>query len=113
MKFITETKLIGECLGSIDWNYDFVSHFDGCSSKEYQEKCCQRFIEKLKQLTDGQKWMATTDGGWPRCGWGDIVEVGMYDGWPYWKPVPSVAILGSYGVEWHSFNMITDIKLKT
>lgn len=49
----------------------------------------------------------TTDGGWPRCGWGDVLDVGMYDGWPYWKPVPSVYSRGPLGGEWHCFSMLS------
>lgn len=34
-----------------------------------------------------------------------IVEICMYDGWPYWQPRPAVAYIGALnGVEWAFFN---------
>lgn len=108
MRTYTETKREGELLGDVDWSYDFRSHFDGWSGDK--DEHCRNQVEKLRQLTNGEKWEATTDGGWPRCGWGEVVAVGMYDGWPYWRPVPSVAIMGSFGVEWSAFANVTSIR---
>jgi len=109
MKTYTETKREGELLGPVDWEYDFMSHFGGyCGSDK--EQYCKEHVDRLRQLMDDGAWEATTDGGWPRCGWGKVVAVGMYDGWPYWKPVPSVAIAGPFGVEWSSFSSITSIR---
>jgi len=101
----------GELLGPVDWTYNFRSHFD-CqgTTDERRDECCAEAVNKLRQLANGEKWEATTDGGWPRCGWGEVVAVGMYDGWPYWRPVPSVAIMGTYGVEWSAFSNITGIR---
>ena len=40
---------------------------------------------------------------------GEVLDVGMYDGWPYWKPVPSVFTRSALGGgEWHCFAMLTD-----
>ena len=104
-------KREGELLGPVEWEYDFMSHFDGYGGPpEQRQKYCDEQIAKLRNLADGGEWMATTDGGWPRCGWGKVVAVGMYDGWPYWRPVPSVAIAGTLGTEWHSFSSVTDIQ---
>ena len=33
----------------------------------------------------------------------NIVEFGMYDGWPYWRPKPAFMIEGPLGVEWKYF----------
>lgn len=114
MKFYQETKRVGELLGPIDWSYDFRSHFNNhCTTDERRDECCKESVEKLRQLAENpDQWQATTYGGWPRCGWGDIVAVGMYDGWPYWKPTPSVAIGGPFGAEWSSFSNVTSIRKK-
>lgn len=111
MKTYTITKREGEYLGPVDWDYDFLSHFSGYCGHD-REAYCQEHIERLRKLLDGGEWEATADGGWPRCGWGDVVQVGMYDGWPYWRPVPSVAISGTFGLGWHSFSSITSIRSK-
>lgn len=107
MKTYTQTVREGEYLGPIDWDYNFEQHIDDKERLEKQK-------EKLKILENNvEKYKATVDGGWPRCGWGTVLKVGMYDGWPYWRPVPSVLISGNYGAEWHSFSMITSIKEAT
>ena len=111
MRTYTETKREGELLGPVDWSYDFRSHYNINNGNPLaQETYCAEAVERLKQLTNGEKWEATTDGGWPRCGWGEVVAVVMYDGWPYWRPVPSVGIYGIYGVEWSSFSNVTSIR---
>lgn len=33
-----------------------------------------------------------------------IVEIGMYDGWPYWRPTPAILRAGPLGLEWDHFN---------
>lgn len=102
----------GELLGPVDWSYDFASHdrdHGGGMKPEYVREC----VEYLRQLGDGKGWQATTYGGWPRCCWGDVIHVGMYDGWPYWRPVPSVLLTTPLGPhEWASFCSITDIRRK-
>ena len=113
MKTYQVTKREGEYLGPVDWSYNFLQHFDCyCTDDIGKQKACDRQIEVLRKLLSGPEWEATTYGGWPRCGWGEVLKVGMYDGWPYWKPVPSVlttSVLG--GGEWHPFCNITDIRL--
>ena len=35
----------------------------------------------------------------------EIVYIGMYDGWPYWKPMPAVGLIGPLNsLEWTFFN---------
>ncbi len=109
MKKVQRTEYIGEYLGPVDWNFDFQSMQGGCSDPDHWKKQ----LERLKTLCNGEKWEATTYGGWPRCAWGEVLQIGMYDGWPYWKPVPSVLIASPYGGgEWASFMNITDIRKK-
>lgn len=107
MKTRTVTVREGEYLGPVDWNYNFRSHFD---SRSLPEKACQESVESLRRLTSGGEWQATTDGGWPRVGWGRVLRVGMYDGWPFWRPVPSVYIESCLGGSWHPFYSITGIE---
>jgi len=116
MKTYQVTIRKGELLGPIDWNYDFREHYKGiynCGTPESHEEMFQRAMTILHMLEDNpDKYEATTYGGWPRCGWGRILHIGMYDGWPYWKPLPSVFITSIFVGEWHSFDDITDIRLK-
>lgn len=112
MKTITETRRVGELLGPVDWSYNFRSHFDSMGHPDnVKDEYCNESKERLKLLEqDPTKYLATTDGGWPRCGWYKVVAIGMYDGWPYWSPTPSVCLAGPFGCEWHSFNLITGIR---
>jgi hypothetical protein len=110
---------IGENMGPIDWSYNFRQHFD-CygTSDENRDKYCTRAVERLRtieqHLRDGKPIRVSTDGGGGfRIGY-RVLEIGMYDGWPYWRPTPSVfteSALG--GGEWHSFGMITSVYTDT
>jgi len=99
----------GELLGPVDWSYDFLSHFGGYCGSDKADYCAKK-VAQLRSLSEGTGWEATTDGGCPRFGWGRVLEVGMYDGWPYWRPVPSVLISGPFGGEWAAFSNITSIR---
>jgi hypothetical protein len=103
----------GELLGPIDWDYDFAAHGSGQGGSMFPKRL-QENIERLRTLeagiARGEVWEATTDGGVPRCGWGRVLAIGMYDGWPYWQPVPSVLIAGSLGAEWSSVSSLSDIR---
>lgn len=109
MKTIPTTRREGELLGPIDYSYDFLKHFESWGiSAEEKKKRCDAAIEMLRVLESHEHiYQATTDGGWPRVGWGTVLAVGMYDGWPYWRPVPSVMIAGPLGGEWHTFSSVT------
>lgn len=112
MRYETHTVRVGERVGDIDWSYDFKGHiavtYTGRDIDERVEQMKSRLLEIECAYKAGEEILATTYGGWPRIGYGKVIDVGMYDGWPYWKPVPSVQTLGPLGAEWHSFSMITD-----
>lgn len=115
MMFETTTVRIGERVADIDWAYDFRSHFNIlCSDDEHRDEACERAKDRLRRMEaaikEGKEVLATTNGSWPRCGLKKVADVGMYDGWPYWRPVPSVMTYGTLGTEWHSFSSITDIE---
>lgn len=98
MKYRTVTERIGEHLGPVDWDWPGFKYADPGD------------VETLRKLAaDPSRYYATTDTGWPRFGFHEVLEVGMYDGWPYWKPHPSVLTNGVLGPEWHSFESITEI----
>ncbi len=118
MKTKTITVREGELLGPIDWDFDFREFYKdvypaACNGEESHENHFQRAMTILRMLeAEPDKYEATTDGGWPRCGWGSIVHIGMYDGWPYWKPMPSVFITSWHVGDWHGFHNIHDIRVK-
>jgi hypothetical protein len=102
MQTRTVTERIGECLGPVDWSFDFTSHDWGANRGVINPEHSARAKEWLKEIEGApQTYQATTDGGWPKVGWKRVVQVGMYDGWPFWKPTPSVQLAGPIGCEWH------------
>lgn len=114
MRYETKTVRIGENTGPIDWSYDFRSHFDcmGASDEAKDATCEQktRWLRRIEaDVRDGVPVRVTNYGGWPRVGIYPVLEVGMYDGWPYWRPVPSVCVATRLGTEWYSFSAITDV----
>ena len=113
MRTETRTVHIGELLGPVDWSYDFTSHdwnHGGATNPEHVADCVERLRRLDEGIGRGETWEATTDGGIPRVGWGRVAHIGMYDGWPYWRPVPSVYITSWMGGEWSSFCSLSEIR---
>ena len=114
MRTYTTTVREGEKTGAVDWDYNFRQHFDTlCTSDAGRDEACARQVAKFREIADahaeGKTVRATTYGGLPRVGYREVLDVGMYDGWPYWRPVPSVLIRGVLGgAEWHAFSTVTD-----
>ena len=117
MRTYTKTVREGERVGDVDWNYDFRQHFNNyCTDAAGQDEICKQSVERFRAISNafasGHKVLATTYGGWPRCGLHEVLDVGMYDGWPYWRPVPSVATRSPLGgSEWKSFCSLTDFEV--
>ena len=109
MKTRMVEERIGEYMGPVDWSYDFAQHFKSYGGRDVAARIAEA-IAWLKQLAGApEKHEATTDGGCPKFGWHRVIRVGMYDGWPYWRPVPAVLTAGPLGPEWHHFDMITGV----
>lgn len=107
MKYRTVTERVGEYLGPIDWSFDF----DKDNTVGRSEKWTAELKENLRLLeADPDAYEATTDGGSPKFGWGEVLQVGMYDGWPYWRPHPSVLLASWAGASWHSYSAICAIR---
>jgi len=109
----THTVRIGEKVGPIDWAYDFRPHFAtyGGPPERRDEACAER-VAKLRLIDEamkaGRTAYASTYSGYPRI-WARVLDVGMYDGWPYWRPVPSVMLASPLGGgEWSCFAMLTE-----
>lgn len=106
MKTKTVTVHEGEYLGPVDWNYDFRQH-DWDHGGAMNPQLIAPRVNMLRQLTDGRGWSAATGG---LSYYGRVLEVGMYDGWPHWRPTPSVLVSTWLGAEWHSFYSISSIR---
>lgn len=97
MKYRTVVEREGEELGPVDWAHPMV-------------KQCPIPEATLREIeAEPQSWMATNDGGWPRCGWKRVLNLAMYDGWPYWTPHPVFVVEGVLGVERWSFSSMSDV----
>ena len=115
MKTKTVTVREGELLGPVDWTFDFWKQFGGLypstPEAKRREICAERveWLRTIEFALQGRHIIMASDyGGWPRI-WQPVWSVGMYDGWPYWKPVPSVQLGGPYGGEWCAFTSLTGI----
>lgn len=103
MKTYQVTQREGELLGPIDWSYNFRQHFDGWGvSDAEKDRMCERAKEMLRQIEiDSTTYQVVSAHGFS---WQKVLAVGMYDGWPYWKPTPAYMILGPLGSgEWQFF----------
>jgi hypothetical protein len=93
---------VGEELGLIDWSHPMIAEV---------ETCRPQIIAMLREAEKSpHDFSATTDGGWPKVGWGDVLRVVMYDGWPYWRPMPTVVTLHWHGVSYNAFNAISEVR---
>lgn len=69
--------------------------------KEYL-RLCEQCLEK--------KVLASNYGGWPRI-WQRVISVGMASKWPYWRPRPTVVVMGVLGAEWIDWLSLTGAKI--
>lgn len=117
MKTKTVTVREGEKLGPVDWEYNFEEHsWDNGGS--INPRVISRKVELLKKIeSNPEKYEVTSDGGVPKYGWGRVTWVGMWDGWPSWKPTPYVFIKREpYGmiqtekIAWWSITEIREVE---
>jgi hypothetical protein len=104
MKTYTVIKREGELLGPIDWSYDFESHSwnnGGCTNPKRIEQAVKDLWE-IECALKAKKTVFVRMFGWSY----KVLAIGMYDGWPYWRPVPSIGTRTTLGIEWHSFDSI-------
>jgi len=113
MRFETVTVREGELLCDVDWSHNFRASFDGyCCSDEGKQDMCDRTVELLRQIEffheSGKQIIVNTRGYWH-----ELIAIGMYDGWPYWKPMPALLVRGPLGTgEWNFFYDLQDVKIK-
>src|SRR4051812_43307092 len=101
MMYRTEVVREGELMGPVDWNYDFLQHFQGyCCDAAGKEKLRDRAVEILRAISEPGEWeVLIAHSDW----WKTVYSVGMYDGWPFWRPTPAMLLSGTLGPEWHFF----------
>lgn len=88
MKIWTETVTHreGENMGPVDW-----SHPTAKDKPEHWREAAQH-PERFRFSPSGFSSF-------------EIVEICMYDGWPYWEPRPAISYIGPLGrLEWTFFN---------
>lgn len=94
MRTYTVVERAGEWLGPVDWSYDFDQHSWGPNRGGVNPERVARGREMLRKLVD-------SPGGWrySRSGLAsfEVVHVGMYDGWPFWRPTPAIGYRGPLG----------------
>jgi len=98
MKTRTVTVREGEYLGPVDPDYDHMQGAWSRSQGGYNPEFLERGWEQiLKMNASPEGWTFHSDGG----GLFRVVRVGMWDGWPFWKPTPAIGYIGPLGaIEW-------------
>jgi hypothetical protein len=112
MRYETVQVCHGERLGDIDYGFQFRPHFDCyCTTDEQRDLLCEQKILLLHNIEDGFKRGERVTVATYSDYYHEVIDVGMYDGWPYWKPVPSVCTLGTLGgCEWHSIFSVSSAR---
>jgi hypothetical protein len=111
MRTYQVTQREGELLGPIDWTHDFYQSYScRCASEFRKMEEMQNDLELLWQVErlhlNGVP-VRVREGDY----WHDLIAIGMYDGWPYWKPMPAVLIAGPIGNEWRHFPCVDEYKV--
>jgi hypothetical protein len=107
MKTYTKTVREGELVGPVPEDYDFLKHFQSyCCGDACKQAMCNKCVSILRSIAeDPTSWEVEVGGYWKQ-----LYAVGMYDGWPYWKPTPAVRTSGVLGPEWHFFYDLHDCR---
>jgi hypothetical protein len=86
-------RRVGEWLGPVDWDYDFSQHgWDNGGSTN--PKCISNGMEALRMVEeDGGLWAYSSSS----FSLFRVIRVGMFDGWPFWKPTPALGYIGPLG----------------
>ena len=113
MRTHQKTVRVGEYMGPIDFNewtaQKVLDEWNGRSStniewtRERNETMLQNLKEIQAALEYGARVVAYVDGYWREVYW-----VGLYDGWPCWRPVPAICHRGTLGAEKHVVPRVTD-----
>lgn len=114
MKFKTVVEREGELLGPVDWAYDFRSHFSNyCCSDERKAEYCARAVALLRRAVEMMEASASSEVEVRiHDYWKSLITIGMYDGWPYWKPTPALLVRGVLGSEWQFFYELTGVRAR-
>lgn len=102
----TVTHREGEWLGDID-TYDWKQHGLYPNDPEYVDKLIAQFMDIQRLFHEGHKIKIWFD---PMIA-GDLLEIGFYDGWPYWKPTPAILLSHWSGAEVHFWSDIHSYKI--
>jgi hypothetical protein len=112
MKFRTVTERIGERVGDIDWSFDFLANetlYNGCADPAERVRRIQQHVDALREADRRFKADELIE---VRINdyWKSLLNVGMYDGWPFWRPYPSVLTRGVLGSEWHPWSSLEGVR---
>ena len=109
MKTRQVTERIGEKVGPIDPEFDWRNEGWDLFGNTNPAILPLRW-EHIVRIRDASERGAVSEvllyGNWH-----DVLDVGMYDGWPHWRPYPSVCVQTPYGAEWHGFTSISSIRI--
>lgn len=94
MQTRTVTERVGEYLGPVDWAHPDLNGYP-------KESEILQSIEDRQNREDKEEDVFVVLKGYDRPR--RVLVVGMYDGWPFWRPYPSVLVSGPFGSEWTPF----------
>lgn len=83
MRYEQQTVRIGENVGPVDWSHPTAKDMPPIWRAAEKNPGAFTFSEYRRQ----------------------IIEICMYDGWPYWTPTPAICFIGPLNsAEWAFFN---------
>lgn len=101
MRIYQVTEREGELLGPVDYSYDFNQHTSCWGGPEARK--VERMFRHIELLHKAERRLGRGENVWVETGggfWHQLWHVGMYDGWPFWKPTPALCVKGVLGAQW-------------
>lgn len=107
MKTITVTRRIGEWFDFEPTWFDDHEPESGLNPA-FAEDCRKVFLQAHELLEAEESVQVKIRYDLPWC---TLYHVGLYDGWPYWRPYPSFVREGPLGPETHSYYQIHSVRV--
>lgn len=101
MKTRTVEVREGELLGPVDPDYDWSQHAWGDGRGGMNPECIETGRQViLRMAADPDGWVYVPSG----ISRFRVIHIGMWDGWPFWRPTPAIGYIGPLRtVEWAFF----------
>jgi hypothetical protein len=102
MKYKTVNVCEGERLGDVPVEFDyepFCKRFMGGRHQEMLAESITTYRDMLAAYNENREGIIASEGDFEH----EVIDMGLYDGWPFWAPRPCYFWKTWAGGEWRNF----------